>query len=60
MKQPLPRAVWVFGLVSFFNAVASDMVVPLIPILLAGVLSAGPLVLGWIEGTAEAVAHHPA
>ena len=56
MNQPLPRAVWVFGLVSFFNDFASDMVVPLIPILLAGVLSAGPLALGLIEGTAEAVA----
>ena len=37
----LPRTVIVLGLVSFFNDFASDIVVPLIPILLATVLSAG-------------------
>jgi hypothetical protein len=42
----LPRTVIVLGLVSFFNDFASDIVVPLIPILLATVLSAGPIALG--------------
>ena len=45
----------VLGWVSFFNDLASEMVTPLIPILLAG-LAAGPLVLGAIEGSADAVA----
>ncbi len=53
---PLPRVVVVLGLVSFFNDLASEMVTPLIPILLAAVLGAGPVVLGLIEGVAEAVA----
>lgn len=55
LKQ-LPRTVVVLGFVSFFNDLASEMVTPLIPILLAVVLGAGPLVLGLVEGTAEAVA----
>ncbi len=46
----------VLGLVSFFNDLASEMVIPLIPILLAGVLGAGPVALGAIEGVADAVA----
>ena len=41
----LPGTVWVLCLVSFFNDLASDMVVPLIPILLASVLAAGPVAL---------------
>lgn len=53
--RQLPRAVVVLGFVSFFNDLASEMVTPLIPILLAAVLGAGPLVLGLVEGTAEAV-----
>lgn len=55
MRKALPRPVLVLGWVSFFNDLASEMVTPLIPILLAG-LAAGPLVLGAIEGTADAVA----
>ena len=46
----------VLGLVSFFNDFASDIVIPLIPILLATVLAAGPVALGLIEGVADAVA----
>lgn len=52
----LPRVVIILGLVSFFNDLASEMVTPLIPILLATVLGAGPLALGIVEGVAEAVA----
>ncbi|PTQ79488.1 nitrate/nitrite transporter NarK [Nitrosospira multiformis] len=55
-QKKLPRAVIVLGLVSFFNDFASDIVIPLIPILLATVLAAGPIVLGLIEGVADAVA----
>jgi MFS family permease len=52
----LPRTVLVLGFVSFFNDLASEIVVPLIPVLLTSVLSAGPVALGLIEGVADAVA----
>lgn len=55
-SEKLPRTVIVLGLVSFFNDFASDIVVPLIPILLATVLAAGPIALGLIEGVADALA----
>ncbi len=56
MKKTLPRTVIILGLVSFFNDIAVEMVIPLIPILLATVLSGGPVALGIIEGVADAVA----
>jgi hypothetical protein len=56
MALRLPRTVIVLGLVSFLNDLASEIVVPLIPILLAGVLAAGPIALGLVEGVADAVA----
>ena len=52
----LPRMVVVVGLVSLFNEIASQIVAPLIPILLVSVLGAGPVALGIIEGVADAVA----
>lgn len=52
----LPRAVILLSFVSFLNDLASDVVIPLIPILLATVLGAGPIVLGLVEGVADAVA----
>lgn len=55
-QKKLPRSVVVLGLVSFFNDFASDIVAPLIPILLASVLAAGPVALGLIEGIADAIA----
>ena len=51
----LPATVITLGLVSFFNDLASEMVTPLIPLVLAGGLGAGPIVLGLVEGVAEAV-----
>ncbi|HKQ24943.1 MAG TPA: MFS transporter [Burkholderiales bacterium] len=56
MRSRLPRTVIVLGVVSLFNDLASEMIVPLIPILLAGVLGAGAIALGLIEGVADAVA----
>ncbi|WP_257384853.1 MFS transporter [Tahibacter caeni] len=50
----LPRTVWLLGLISFANDAASDMIYPLVPLYLAGVLMAGPKALGLIEGLAEA------
>lgn len=52
----IPRTVVILGLVSFFNDLASEMVTPLIPILLVTVLGAGPVALGLVEGVADAVA----
>jgi MFS family permease len=54
---PLPRTVIVVGLVSLLNDFASEMVVPLIPLLLATVLAAGPVALGLIEGVADTVSN---
>ena len=56
MQQRLPRTVVILGLVSFFNDFASDIVIPLIPILLVTVLASGPVALGLIEGVADALA----
>ena len=56
MKRRLPRTVIILGLVSFLNDMASEMVTPFIPILIATVLGAGPVILGLVEGVAEAVA----
>lgn len=56
VSKKLPQTVVVLGFVSFFNDFASDIVVPLIPILLATVLAAGPIALGLIEGVADALA----
>ena len=53
----LPRTVVVLGLVSLLNDFASEMVVPLIPLLLATVLAAGPAALGLIEGVADAISN---
>lgn len=56
IKVGLPRAVVALSMVSFLNDLASEMVIPLLPILLASVMHAGPVALGAIEGVADAVA----
>lgn len=56
-QAPLPRTVVVIGLVSLLNDFASEMVVPLIPLLLVTVLAAGPVALGLIEGVADTVSN---
>jgi MFS family permease len=56
VPRRLPRTVIILGIVSFLNDAASDVVIPLIPILLATVLGSGPVALGLIEGIADAVA----
>jgi len=53
--QRLPRTVLVLGWVSFLNDLASEMVTPLIPLVVAAI-GAGPVALGLIEGSAEALA----
>jgi len=55
-RHKLPATVIAIGLVSFFNDLASEMVTPFIPILVATVLGAGPVILGLVEGVADAAA----
>ncbi len=50
----LPRTVIVLSLVSFLNDAASEMITPLLPLFLTGVLGSGAAVLGLVEGLAEA------
>ena len=52
----LPRTVIILGLVSFLNDTASEMITPLLPLYLTATLGAGPVILGLVEGVAEATA----
>ncbi|RDI94660.1 MFS transporter [Meiothermus sp. QL-1] len=52
----LPREVYILGSVSFLSDVASEMVYPLLPLFLTGVLGASAVAVGLIEGIAEATA----
>ena len=47
------RSLWLLGLVSLFNDVASEMLYPVLPIFITQVLGAPVAVLGLIEGVAE-------
>ena len=55
-NEKIPKNVFVLGLVSFFNDVASEMVYPIVPIFLTTVLKVSAPIVGLIEGTAEATA----
>jgi MFS family permease len=55
-KEKIPKNVFILGLVSFFNDVASEMVYPIIPIFLTSVLKVSTPIVGLIEGIAEATA----
>ena len=52
MKK-LPGSVWILGVVSFFNDIASEMLYPLLPIFITQVLGAPVAILGLIDGVAE-------
>jgi len=52
----LPRTVLVLGFVSLLNDAASEMITPLLPIFLTATLGAGPAIVGFVEGLAEATA----
>lgn len=51
-RTPLPRAVWLLSWVSFFADVSSEMIYPLLPLFLIGVLGSSKMQLGLIEGAA--------
>jgi len=52
----ISRNVFVMGLVSFFNDMASEMIYPIVPIFLTAVLGAPASIVGLIEGIAESTA----
>lgn len=56
MFKGITGNVLILGLVSFFTDVSSEMIYPLLPLFLTGVLGAGPVFLGAIEGVAESTA----
>lgn len=53
---PLPTTVRRLGLVSLLTDASSEMIYPLLPSFLTGVLGAGPAFVGLVEGLAESVA----
>jgi MFS family permease len=55
-SSQLPRQVKLFGAVSLLNDFASEMVYPLLPAFITGVLGGGPLALGTLDGAADAAA----
>lgn len=54
-SKRLPRAVVLLGWVSFLADVSSEMVYPLIPVFVVGVLGASATTLGGIEGAAALI-----
>ena len=52
----LPRAVYWFGATSLANDFASEMIYPLLPAFVTGVLGGGALALGVLDGAADTVA----
>jgi MFS family permease len=52
-RPPLPRQVKLFGWVSLLNDFASEMIYPLLPAFVTGVLGGGPQALGALDGAAE-------
>ena len=52
----VPRGVWALGLVSMFMDISSEMIHALLPIYLVTVLGTSTLMVGIIEGIAEATA----
>jgi MFS family permease len=56
MFKKIPGNVYLLGLVSFFNDVASEMIYPIIPIFLTTILGAPVALVGLIEGIAEGTA----
>lgn len=50
------RNVLILGAVSLLTDVSSEMILPLLPAFVTGVLGGGAMALGWMEGLAEATA----
>lgn len=54
-RPAIPRTIWALGFVSLFTDMSSEMVHGLLPLLLATSLGASALMIGLIEGSAEAL-----
>lgn len=54
--RAVPRGVWTLGFVSMFMDISSEMVHSLLPVFLVGTLGASVVLVGLIEGVAEATA----
>jgi len=52
----MPRGIWMLGFVSLLMDVSSEMIHSLLPLFMVGTLGASALVVGVIEGLAEATA----
>src|SRR3990167_8640901 len=52
----LPPAIWVLGFVSLLMDISSEMIHSLLPLFMVGTLGASALMVGLIEGLAEATA----
>jgi MFS family permease len=52
----LPAAIWVLGFVSLLMDISSEMIHSLLPLFMVGTLGASALVVGLVEGLAEATA----
>ena len=55
-RPELPKQVKLFGAVSLLNDFASEMVYPLLPAFITGVLGGGAVALGALDGAADAAA----
>lgn len=55
MNERLPRQAVLFGWVSLLNDFASEMVYPLLPAFVTGVLGGGAVALGTLDGLADSV-----
>jgi MFS family permease len=55
-RPALPRQVKLFGAVSLLNDFASEMIYPLLPAFVTGVLGGGAVALGALDGAADAAA----
>lgn len=53
-KIEMPRAVWALGVVSLLMDVSSEMIHGLLPAFMTTILLANPLIIGVVEGLAEA------
>lgn len=53
--RKLPRLVIVLGVVSLLTDLSSEMILPLLPTLLLGTLGATPVIVGLVDGVADAL-----
>lgn len=53
---PIPRGVWLLGLVSLCMDLSSELIHSILPLFIVTTLGASPVVLGLLEGLAEATA----